>query len=162
MSGQRQAIARVRLRRNTPWPGVVLPAARYARGMPACPPASDYAASSRWRDTKAGCVRAEGRAPDPSRWPCGHHQRLAARALHEFPKLAAELSQHAIGLAYYARAGPEFRFVLATHRTLTEPTVQPARLVRPAEPCSKGAVSMSADTILTCRDCGQAFTFTSG
>jgi len=26
----------------------------------------------------------------------------------------------------------------------------------------KGAVSMSADTTLTCRDCGQAFTFTSG
>ena len=27
---------------------------------------------------------------------------------------------------------------------------------------SKGAVTMSADTTLTCRDCGQAFTFTSG
>src|SRR5438552_5731952 len=26
----------------------------------------------------------------------------------------------------------------------------------------KGAVTMSADTTLTCRDCGQAFTFTSG
>jgi CxxC-x17-CxxC domain-containing protein len=26
----------------------------------------------------------------------------------------------------------------------------------------KGAVNMSADTTLTCRDCGQAFTFTSG
>jgi CxxC-x17-CxxC domain-containing protein len=27
---------------------------------------------------------------------------------------------------------------------------------------SKGAVTMSADTTITCRDCGQAFTFTSG
>src|SRR5205085_11705344 len=26
----------------------------------------------------------------------------------------------------------------------------------------KGAATMSADTTLTCRDCGQAFTFTSG
>jgi CxxC-x17-CxxC domain-containing protein len=34
------------------------------------------------------------------------------------------------------------------------------QVAEPAHP--KGAVTMSADTTLTCRDCGQAFTFTSG
>jgi len=33
---------------------------------------------------------------------------------------------------------------------------------RPSVVHPKGAVTMSADTTLTCRDCGQAFTFTSG
>src|SRR5213082_628485 len=38
-----------------------------------------------------------------------------------------------------------------------------ARQCQSAEPVHpKGAVTMSADTTLTCRDCGQAFTFTSG
>src|SRR5205814_10065076 len=38
-----------------------------------------------------------------------------------------------------------------------------ARQCQSAEPVHpKGAVTMSADSTLTCRDCGQAFTFTSG
>ena len=50
------------------------------------------------------------------------------------------------------------------YRTLTEPITQGAwqTLARRAFK-QKGAVTkMSADMILTCRDCGQAFTFTSG
>src|SRR5205814_9413514 len=38
-----------------------------------------------------------------------------------------------------------------------------ARQCQSAEPVHpKGAVTMSADSTLTCRDCGQAFTFTAG
>ena len=51
----------------------------------------------------------------------------------------------------------------AFDRTLTGPRILTARLAsRRACLNLKGAVTMSADTTLTCRDCGQAFTFTSG
>ena len=51
----------------------------------------------------------------------------------------------------------------AFDRTLTGSV--PSRSVLPVRRAFltlKGAVTLSADTTLTCRDCGQAFTFTSG
>jgi hypothetical protein len=52
-----------------------------------------------------------------------------AQHLREFPKSAAGLSQHAVGLAYYARAGQSSAFVVVTQRWLTEPNLHASRLV---------------------------------
>jgi hypothetical protein len=49
--------------------------------------------------------------------------------LHEFPKSAAEPPQHAVGLAYFARAGPEFRPCCCDASLVEEPNVHPSRLL---------------------------------
>ena len=67
-----------------------------------------------------------------TRQPGAQRQAGLARshpALHEYPKSAAELSQPAVSLAYYARAGQSSALVVVTHRWLTEPNVHPSRLM---------------------------------
>ena len=71
-------------------------------------------------------------------------------------------SRRSVGLAYYARAGQSSALVVVTHRWLTEPNVHPSRLMPACRAMLAEPSTMSADTTLTCRDCGQAFTFTSG
>ena len=66
-------------------------------------------------------------------------------------------------MSYTACDWPPVPLRRAFDRTLTGSATHRSVLpVRRAFLDSKGAVTMSADSTLTCRDCGQAFTFTSG
>ena len=65
--------------------------------------------------------------------------------LHEFPKSAAEPPQHAVGLAYFARAGPEFRPCCCDAAASPSPAV--ARTVgRRASPSAMAAGRPTAAT----------------